>query len=114
MPEIDPPVTNQAEPSTSTRTDFRAGRVATVCIAHGVHDTYSAFLPSLLPVFIGAFALSNTKAGLLTVFLQAPSLLQPFIGNLADRVSLRYMVILCHFVSLKPGVHPTSIRSGQS
>lgn len=66
----------------------------TISAAHGVHDTYTAFLPSLLPVFITNFALSKTKAGLLTVFLQAPSLFQPFIGYLADRVSLRYLVIM--------------------
>jgi FSR family fosmidomycin resistance protein-like MFS transporter len=52
-----------------------------------------------LPIFISTLALSNTEAGLLTVFLQAPSLLQPFIGHLADRVSLRYLVILAPAVS---------------
>lgn len=71
----------------------------TISAAHGVHDTYTAFLPSLLPVFIANFALSKTKAGLLTVFLQAPSLLQPFIGHLADRLSLRYLVILAPAVT---------------
>ncbi len=74
--------------------DFQTGRVLTISAAHGVHDTYTAFLPSLLPVFIASLALSKTEAGLLTVFMQGPSLLQPFIGHLADRVSLRYLVIL--------------------
>jgi FSR family fosmidomycin resistance protein-like MFS transporter len=59
-----------------------------------VHDTYSAFLPPLLPVFIENLALSTTQAGLLSVFLQVPSLLQPFIGHLADRVALRPLFIL--------------------
>jgi FSR family fosmidomycin resistance protein-like MFS transporter len=79
--------------------DFETGRVLTVSAAHGVHDTYTAFLPSLLPVFIATFALSKTQAGLLSVFMQAPSLLQPFIGHLADRVSLRYLVILAPAVT---------------
>jgi len=74
--------------------DFNTGRVLTVSAAHGVHDTYTAFLPSLLPIFISTLALSKTEAGLLTIFLQAPSLLQPFIGHLADRLRLRYLVIL--------------------
>jgi FSR family fosmidomycin resistance protein-like MFS transporter len=73
---------------------FEAGRVLTISAAHGVHDTYTAFLPSLLPVFIANLALSKTEAGLLTVFMQGPSLLQPFIGHVADQVSLRYLVIL--------------------
>lgn len=48
----------------------------------------------MLPVFIAKLALSKTEAGVLTVFMQGPSLLQPFIGHLADRVNLRYFVIL--------------------
>jgi FSR family fosmidomycin resistance protein-like MFS transporter len=80
-----------AQPTESER--FQTDRVATISVGHAVHDTYSAFLPPLLPVFIDNLALSVTGAGLLTVFLQAPSLIQPFIGHLADRVSLRYFVI---------------------
>jgi FSR family fosmidomycin resistance protein-like MFS transporter len=84
---------------TSEASDFRAGRVATISAAHGMHDTYTAFLPSLLPVFIANLALSKTEAGLLSVFMQTPSLLQPFIGHVADRVSLRYLVILAPAVT---------------
>lgn len=93
--------TAESHPSTvsSEATDFEAGRVLTVSAAHGVHDTYTAFLPSLLPVFIANFAFSKTEAGLLNVFLQAPSLFQPFIGHLADRLSLRYLVILAPAVT---------------
>ena len=78
---------------------FQAGRVITVSAGHAVHDTYTAFLPSLLPLFIANLALSNTEAGLLAVFLQGPSLLQPFIGHLADRFSLRTLFILAPAVS---------------
>jgi FSR family fosmidomycin resistance protein-like MFS transporter len=73
---------------------FQTGRVLTVSTGHAVHDTYTAFLPSLLPVFIANLSLSNAEAGLLTVFMQGPSLLQPFIGHLADRVSLRLLFAL--------------------
>ena len=73
---------------------FQTDRVVTISAGHAVHDTYTAFLPPLLPAFIESMSLSNAQAGLLTVFLQAPSLLQPFIGYVADRVSLRFVVIL--------------------
>ncbi len=73
---------------------FQTNRVLTISAGHAVHDTYTAFLPPLLPVLIANLSLSNTEAGLLTVFMQGPSLLQPFIGHLADRVSLRYFFIL--------------------
>jgi FSR family fosmidomycin resistance protein-like MFS transporter len=78
---------------------FQTDRVLTISAGHAVHDTYTAFLPSLLPVFIANLALSKTEAGLLTVFMQVPSLLQPFIGHLADRVSLRTFVILAPAVT---------------
>jgi FSR family fosmidomycin resistance protein-like MFS transporter len=82
---------------------FQTDGVITISAAHAMHDTYSAFLPPLLPVFIENLALSKAEAGLLTVFNQGPSLLQPFIGHLADRVSLRYLVILA------PGVSATAM-----
>ena len=66
----------------------------TIAAAHAAHDTYSAFLPPLLPVFIEKFSLAKAEAGLLTVFLQGPSLLQPFIGHLGDRLNLRFAVVL--------------------
>jgi FSR family fosmidomycin resistance protein-like MFS transporter len=78
---------------------FHAGPVLTISAGHAVHDTYTAFLPSLLPVFIENLVLSTTEAGLLTVFLQGPSLLQPFIGHLADRVNLRTFFILAPAVT---------------
>jgi FSR family fosmidomycin resistance protein-like MFS transporter len=78
---------------------FQTGRVATVSAGHAVHDTYTAFLPSLLPIFIENLALSNTAAGLLTVCLRAPSLLQPFIGHLVDRHNVWILFALAPAVS---------------
>ncbi len=80
---------------------FAAGRVATFAAGHAIHDTYTGFLPPLLPAFISRLALSKAEAGLLTVFLQSPSILQPFFGYLADRISLRYLVFLA------PGITAT-------
>lgn len=73
---------------------FETGRVATLAVGHAVHDTYTGFLPPLLPVLITKLSLSKTEAGLLTIILQSPTLLQPFIGHLADRINLRYLVFL--------------------
>jgi FSR family fosmidomycin resistance protein-like MFS transporter len=78
---------------------FQTGRVLTISAGHAVHDTYTAFLAPLLPVFIANLSLSMTDAGLLTVFMQGPSLLQPFIGHLADRFNLRYFVVLAPAVT---------------
>lgn len=73
---------------------FQTGGVTVVSTAHAVHDTYTAFLPALLPVLINKFSLTNTAAGILSVFLQIPSLLQPFIGHLADKKNLKLLIIL--------------------
>ncbi|MGC8880351.1 MAG: MFS transporter [Anaerolineae bacterium] len=73
---------------------FQTDQVITVAAAHAAHDLYTAFLPALLPALIAKFALPTAQAGTLALFLQWPSLLQPFIGYLADHVNLRYPVIL--------------------
>ncbi len=72
----------------------QTSKVATIAVAHAVHDTYSSFLPPLLPVFIEKLSLAKAEAGLLAVFLQGPSMLQPLIGHLGDRRDLRAAVIL--------------------
>lgn len=78
---------------------FQLDQVVTVSGGHFTHDTYTAFLPPLLPALIEKFSLSITAAGTLTLFLQAPSILQPLIGHLADSLSMRYFVILAPAVT---------------
>ncbi len=73
---------------------FRPGRVLTIAAGHASHDTYIGFLPVLLPRFVERFALSNTLAGWLSACTQLPSILQPVFGHLADRLVLRWVVIL--------------------
>ena len=82
---------------------FQTADVVTIAGGHAVHDTYTAFLPPLLPYFVEKFGLTNARAGALAAFLQLPSLLQPFIGHLADRTTLRWIVIL------GPGVTGTAM-----
>ena len=78
---------------------FQTTPVVTIGVTHAIHDSYFAFLPALLPVLVANLSLTKTLAGLLSVFTQLPSLIQPFVGYAADRVSLRYVVILAPAVS---------------
>ena len=78
---------------------FQADKVAIISAGHSIQDTYQAFLPPLLPLLIEKFALIKTEAGLLSVFGNIPSLLQPLIGYLADRTGPRYFVILAPAVT---------------
>jgi FSR family fosmidomycin resistance protein-like MFS transporter len=78
---------------------FHTGQVLTIAGAHLVNDTYTAFTPALLPVLIEKLSMSLPMAGSLTAIQQIPGVLNPFIGYLADRVSLRYFVILAPAVT---------------
>jgi len=91
-------VSKSTEFSKETKSDnrkgqFQSGRVLTISAGHAVHDTYSAFVPPLLPLFIQNLMLTRAEAGLLTVFMQAPSLIQPVIGHWADKISLHYVIL---------------------
>ena len=79
---------------TAEKDDFQTGQVVPVVAAHFAHDIYTAGVAPLLPVLIEKLSLSLTQAGALSACLQIPSLLNPFIGYLADKVNLRFFVIL--------------------
>ena len=64
-----------------------------------MHDTYTAFIAPLLPLLIDKLGLSLVMAGSLSVFSQLPSLLSPLIGYLADRFTVRYLVIFAPAVT---------------
>ena len=73
---------------------FHTKKVSILALTHAIHDTYTGFLPALLPVLIEKFTMTNTAAGLLTVFLRIPSIIQPLIGRVADRKNLKLLIIL--------------------
>lgn len=74
--------------------EFQTEQVLTIVGGHFVHDTYSAFAAPLLPLIIEKLSLSLAQAGGLLSIMQLPAVLSPLVGYLADRVSLRYFVIL--------------------
>lgn len=80
---------------------FQTAQVVTIASGHFVHDTFSAFIAPLLPLLQERLGIGYAVAGGLAVYAQLPSLLNPFIGYLADRVSLRYFIILA------PGITAT-------
>ncbi len=78
---------------------FQTGRVVTISFAHLLHDTYTAFLAPMLPLLISKHGLSLSMAGLLDVIRKIPSLFNPFIGLLADKVCVKYLVIFTPAIS---------------
>jgi len=81
---------------------FQTSRVFIISLCHFIHDVYTSFLAPLLPFLIEKFSMSLTQAGLLTTVMQLPSLLNPWIGKLADRVSVRYFIIIAPMLTAIP------------
>ena len=88
-----PPSASQPEPT------FQGGQVLTLASGHFVHDVFSSFLVPLLPLVIEKFSLSLTLAGLLPAVYRFPSVFNPVIGLLADRIDLRILAILAPTVT---------------
>jgi len=78
---------------------FQLNNVLLISIAHFVHDTYSAFLAPIIPLLKAKLGINNTLVSLLFVAQQIPSLLNPFIGIIADNLKIRYLVIIAPAVT---------------
>ena len=87
-------VQNTSATSDVAESEFHTEQVLTISGGHFVHDVYSAFLAPLLPLLIEKMSLTLTLAGSLSAFMQLPAILTPFIGHLADKYNLRYLVII--------------------
>jgi FSR family fosmidomycin resistance protein-like MFS transporter len=81
---------------------FQTGKILALSIGHFIHDLYSSFLSPLLPLLIEKLSLTLTQAGFLSTIMQLPALLNPYIGVLADRISVRYFVILAPAMTAVP------------
>jgi len=86
--------TTAQQPSAPITGTFQTGQVLTITGGHLIHDIFTSFLAPLLPLIIKKLDLSLTLAGSLAAFQQLPSLINPFLGLLADRGSLRWFIIL--------------------
>ena len=73
---------------------FEYGKVIIITLSHFIHDVYSSFLAPILPLLIEKLSLSYSFAGLLQVAQRLPSILNPLIGLMADKLSMRYFVII--------------------
>ena len=60
---------------------------------HFSHDVFSSFLAVFLPLLIAKFSLSLAMAGAFTVVFRIPSLLNPLMGIVSDRINLFRLAI---------------------
>ena len=94
------PKTESSPAGTDRR--FDTEKILALSIGHFIHDVYTGFLAPLLPLLIEKLSLSLTQAGFLSTIMQLPALLNPHIGQLADRISGRYFVILAPALTAVP------------
>lgn len=73
---------------------FQLNNVLSVSFGHFIHDTYSAFLAPILPLLIDKLGITYAIAGILSAVQKAPTMLNPFVGLAADKINLRYFVII--------------------
>jgi len=81
---------------------FQAGKILILSTCHFIHDVYSGFLSPLLPLLIEKLSMTLTQAGFLSTVMQIPHLMNPYIGILADRVSVRWFIILAPTMTAVP------------
>src|SRR5512136_869954 len=78
---------------------FQTDQALVIAAGHLTHDIFTSFLAPLLPLIIQKLGLSLTLAGSLASFQQLPGLINPLLGMIADRGSLRWLAILAPTVT---------------
>jgi FSR family fosmidomycin resistance protein-like MFS transporter len=73
---------------------FRTADILSISIAHHIHDIYTSFLAPLKEIISDTFGLNNYLFGWLAVAQRIPTLLNPFIGIFAEKIRLRYLMIV--------------------
>lgn len=74
--------------------NFQLGNVLVISFAHLLHDIYSSFLAPILPLLIENLGISYSLAALLDVVRKIPSVLNPYIGIIADKICVKYFIII--------------------
>ncbi|MFH1760834.1 MAG: MFS transporter [bacterium] len=77
-----------------SKENFQLWNIISIAFGHLIHDIYSSFLPSLLPLLIEKHGLSYFLAGLLSVCQRIPSLANPLIGIITDKINMKYFIII--------------------
>ena len=75
-------------------TGIQKGNVLLIGFSHFIHDFYTSILTPVSSVLVDNFHLTRLEYGILYAMNQFSHIISPLIGVLADKVQLRYFVIL--------------------
>ncbi len=78
---------------------FETSNAIIISFAHFSHDLYTSFLAPMLPLLIQKLGISLSMAGFLDIARKFPALLNPLIGIMADKSSVRYFVIFTPLIT---------------
>lgn len=84
---------------TVKKNTFQTGNVLTISLAHLLHDIYSSFLASLLPLLISKFGLSYTASGALGTIQRIPNIFSFLVGIAAERIAARFLLIVAPLIT---------------
>lgn len=108
---------NISQPITTLKKDNPLWQTAILSSTHLLNDFYTGILSPILPILILNFGFSKFQAGLLSAFLQWPSVTQPIFGRLADKTNLQKYIfffplitgIFMSLIGVAPGPEILSI-----
>ncbi|MGQ1891988.1 MFS transporter [Thermophagus sp. OGC60D27] len=75
-------------------TGFKTLDVFLISLTHHIHDVYTSFLAPIQVLILEKLSINYTLFGLLSVIQRLPTLLNPLVGILADKVRIRYLMIV--------------------
>jgi len=84
----------------SKKNPFKSLNVISIAAAHLLHDTFSSFFAPLIPLLTEKFGISYAVAGSLSVVQKIPSLCNPLIGFIADRIVIRSGIIVAPILTI--------------
>ncbi len=78
---------------------FQSTDVLLISLAHHIHDIYTSFLAPVQSIIIEKLSINYTLFGLLAVIQRIPNLFNPYMGILAERIRIRYLMIFAPAVT---------------
>lgn len=79
--------------------EFKTTHVISVAAAHLLHDVFSSFFAPLIPLLTEKLGFTYAVAGMLSIVQRIPSLLNPLIGLIADRLVIRSAIIAAPIIT---------------
>ncbi|HXK81452.1 MAG TPA: MFS transporter [Bacteroidales bacterium] len=72
----------------------KTSKILSISLGHFFHDIYTSILAPMLPLLIDKLGITMAMAGIMDVVRKSPTLLNPLFGLIADKICIKYIIIL--------------------